>query len=335
MWKGTFYHMATKKPKQQKAKKPKNNNMKSNNMLLYVIIAVIAIAIFVVTAAAASKFFQTETYYVLNQNVPTRTQVTPDMLDPVSTSEGTAPQAAIGIDEVQSGSVYTQFPLVAGDILTASNVGGQTDISVGIPDSWVITNFSVNADDAVGGRIQRGYYFDIMIVGDEGAYYPFVNVLALDTTVDLSNASSSEAADSEEAHDGQTTQYVVGMPPGDAARLQQLMESSDNVKLVLSPRANEYQAPAISEYDGLFTYDQSAGPQNMGNDTDYTFSDVERNEFGEPLEQPNENSCGEGNAKITGEACEGSATDTTTDETATTEETPETTDTVEDETAGN
>lgn len=325
----------TKKPA---TPKNKNKGVKSSNWLLYGAMAVIAIAIFVVTATALMKLFQTETYYVLNQNVPTRTQITPEMLDPIVTSEGTAPQAAIGMEDVQSGSIYTQYPLIAGDILTGSNIGGRSDISIGIPDSWVITNFSVGADDAVGGRIQRGYYFDIMVISDgsdgheKGAYYPFVNVLALDTTVDLSGASSADAAETEEAHEGQTTQYVVGMEPGDAGRLQDLMETNDNIKLVLSPRQNEYKAPELSEYDGTFAYDSEIGPKNMGENTDYTFSDVERDEFGVPVELPNENSCSEGNAKITGEACETMNEDeATADESTNTEDTT----TTEESTEGN
>lgn len=294
-----------------KTAKPKKKNIKSNNWVLIALIVAVAIALFIVFATAATRIFQTENYYVLNQDVPTRTQITPDMLDTITASEGTAPAAAIGIEEVQSGDVYTQYPLLAGDILTMSNVGGREDISVGIPDEWVVTNFSVGADDAVGGRIQRGTYFDMMIVQSGtpeeggGSTYPFVNILALDTTVDLSSASSADAAESEEAHDGQTTQYVVGMSPEDAGKLQHIMSQyGGNIKLVLSPRQNEYKAPQLNEYTGKFSYNEDDAPKNMGENTDYTFRDVERDEFGAPLEQPGEYSCSQGNAKISGEDCE-------------------------------
>lgn len=303
--------MARNKKNAAPKQKNKSRGVKSSNWMLWGAAAVICIAIFVLFLTLAQKFFQTEQYFVLNTNVSARTQILPEMLDPITTSEGTAPQAAIGIEEVQSGTIYSQYPLVAGDILTDSNVGGRTDIATGVPDDYVITNFSVGADDAVGGRIQRGYYFDIMAISDggngeteKGAFYPFLNVLALDTTVDLSSASSADAAETEEAHAGQTTQYVVGMPPADAARLQQLVESGVKIKLVLSPIANGYQAPDVEAYSGLFNYDQNAAPVNMGENTDYTFSDVERDEFGVPKELPNANSCGAGNQKITGEACE-------------------------------
>lgn len=319
--------------------------MKSNNWVLIALIVAVGIALFIVFAVAATRIFQTENYYVLNQDVPTRTQITPDMLDPITASEGTAPAAAIGIEEVQSGEVYTQYPLLAGDILTMSNVGGREDISVGIPDEWVVTNFSVGADDAVGGRIQRGTYFDMMIVqgGTKaeggGATYPFVNILALDTTVDLSTASSADAAETEEAHDGQTTQYVVGMSPEDAGKLQHIMEQyGSNVKLVLSPRQNEYNAPQLNEYTGKFAYDEADTPKNMGENTDYTFRDVERDEFGVPLDTPGAYSCSNGNAKISGEDCEaGGQTETPSNEQSEqqTEETPQSTETTENFDEGN
>lgn len=315
------------------SKKPKKKSMKSNNLTIMIAIAVVVVVLFIVLATAASKFFQTEDYYVLAQDVPTRTQITPEMLEAITASEGTAPAAAIGLEEVQTGNVYTQYPLLAGDILTQSNVGGREDISVGIPDEWVVTNFSVDADSAVGGRIQRGTYFDMMVVDqggdmDEGgSYYPFVNILALDTTVDLSSASSANAAETEEAHEGQTTQYVVGMSPEDAGKLQHIMSTKGaDVKLVLSPRQNEYNAPALSEYTGKFIYKEGDSPKNMGERTDYTFRDVERDEFGVPLDDPGAYSCSKGNAKISGEDCEttgnnSTITDETVSETTETEET--------------
>lgn len=302
------------------ASRSSRNKSKGGNRFLLLAILAVAAIVFASVLMLVQKVFQTETYYVLNQDVPTRTQVTAEMLTPVTTSEGTAPKAAIGLDEVQTGNVYTQYPLVAGDILTQSNVGALEDISVGVPDEWVITNFSVNADNAVGGRIQRGTYFDIMVATQDGAFYPFVNVLALDTTVSLDNASSADAAETEEAHAGQTSQYVVGMKPEDAAKLQNLVAKyGSDMRLVLSPRANEYSKPNLSDYNGVFSYEQGSdgviwpGESDSGELTDYTFTDIERDEFGRPVEKVE--TCSEGNAKVSGKACNGasSTSDTSTD----------------------
>lgn len=283
------------------------NGFKDRKLLIILAIFT-AGAIFILTASFLQKLFEDETYYVLNQDVGARTQITPEMLEAKVVPKDSSPAAAIGMEEVQTGNVFTQYPLLAGEVLMLSNVGNLQDISVGVPDSWVITNFSVSADNAVGGRITRGTYFDMMIATPEGSYYPFVNVLALDNTVDLSGASSAEAVDTEEAQSGQTTQYFVGMSPENAAKLQSVMQrDGGNVRLVLSPRQNEYQKPAISEYEGLFNYDPAndgaiwPGVSENGELTDYTFTDVERDELGKPVEKVE--TCSEGNAKVTGDAC--------------------------------
>lgn len=291
--------------------------------LIWLGIAVLLVFVFVGALTLLQSVYQTETYYVLNQDIPTRTQITMDMLTPVVTSAGTAPGGSPEMTEeqrnaertsiltaVQSGIVFSQFPMVAGDVLSPSNAGGLSDISVGVPDTWVITNFAVGADNAVGGRIQRGYYFDVMVLSDQGAFYPFVNVLALDTTVNLSGASSNNAVNSGEAQDGQTTQYTVGMSPANAAKLQDLVFTyGGNIRMVLSPRQNEYAAPRLMDYSGLFKYsidldgviapglqpvfDAQGNPLDLDRDgradfreaSDYTFTDVERDQFGRPISQ--------------------------------------------------
>lgn len=295
-------------------------------------IALLLIFVFVGTLMLLRSVYQTETYYVLNQDIPTRTQITMDMLTPVVTSAGTAPGGSPEMTEeqriaereailasVQSGSAYTQFPLQSGDVLSPSNVGALSDISVGVPDSWVITSFSVDYNNAVQGRIQRGTYFDIMMVSDQGSYYPFVNILALET----STGSATSSADSTDAsgQNSATSFYTVGMSPENAGKLQWLQSfGAGQMKLVLSPRQNEYAAPDLLAYEGVFFYDplldgviapglQAVEDENgIGVDldgdgnvdyrevTDYTFSDVERDQFGRPIAVVE--NVGLGNAKI-------------------------------------
>lgn len=275
---------------------------KRKNLFLWGLISVISIAIIIAALMLLLNLFSKETYYVLKEDTPTRTQVTAEMLEAVPALEGTAPPAALGLSEVQSGSVITKSALLGGEILTLSNTGGREDISVGVPDEWVITSFGVNADNAVGGRIQRGYYFDMLITTDSGAFYPFVNVLALDTTVSLNNASNADAAETAEAKEGMTSQYVVGMPPSDAAKMQQLVsEYGANIQLVLSPRQNEYAKPRLDDYKGMFKFEVGSDPVNMGEGTDYSFTVVKRDEFGRPIEEIAD--CSDGNSVITGDVC--------------------------------
>jgi len=273
------------------AKKP---GMK-NNTFLWGLAAVLGLGVAGVIIALALNLIQTQTYYILKEDVPSRAEVTPDMLQPVTVNKGGAPEAAIGLKEVQSGGVYTSHPLIAGDILTASNVGGNADVSAGVPDNWVITSFSVPPESAVGGRIQKGYYFDMLVAGDNGSYYPFVNVLALDTSVDV--AASAQGQDGSAAATTSSNQYVVGMSPENAAKLQQIMKaSSSDVKLVLSPRQNEYQKPKLADYEGVFNYTQGDEPVNLGEGTDYTFTSLPRDAFGRPTQELKD--CNPGNAVL-------------------------------------
>lgn len=288
-----------------------------NNKLIFIGIGVLIILVFIGVFSLLRTIYQTETYYVLTQDVQAQSRVTADMLSPIVTSKDTAPPNAIdpADERFQAGAVYTRYPLSAGDILSASNAGGREDISVGIPDDWVVTSFSVSADNAVGGRIHRGYYFDMLIATGDQAFYPFVNMLALDTTVSLNSASSNRAADTEEAHSGQTSQYVVGLPPQDAARLHQIVNKyGGDIKLILSPRQNEYAAPQLASYTGTFTYEGDT--KNMGVGTDRTFTPLERDDFGRPVEVvPN---CSDGNAKLTDAQCEALAEAEPTESTTTT-----------------
>lgn len=272
----------SKKPKMAKSK------LKDSKLLIVAFIALAAVSFFLFLFLLRG-FFQTETYYVLNEDIGPRVQINAEQLDPRVVSDGQAPPNALSLADVQTGALYTQYPLRAGDIISESSVGALSDIRVGVPDSWVITSFGVNADNAVGGRITRGTHFDIIAIDntleEPRSFYLFSNVLALDTTVSMDNASSADAADSEEASSGMTEQYVVGMRPEEAAFLHMALDSYD-VRLVLSPRENEYQEPDLDRIEGFFDLQDIDGnwtPLEVGTMTDNTFMPVERDEFGRPV----------------------------------------------------
>lgn len=257
------------------------------SILVVVVLATIGMFAFL------SNILKTETYYVLKDDVPARSQVTTEMLTPVTTSSGTAPKNALSLKDVQAGGVFAQYPLKAGDVLTPSNVGGFEDVAVGVPDNWVVTSFPLSPIDAMQDKIHRGVHFDVLAITPEGATYPFVNVLALDAV---------------ESGDGkQGTVYTVAMPPEDAARLHTMIANGTQLKLVLSPRANEYEKPKLDEYNGLFRGDGTVGdtktsPLDLGAGTDYTFEDVKRDKFGRPT--PDKDNCSAGNAKVSEADCE-------------------------------
>lgn len=270
--------MASKKIK----RKPSNRvGGGRKNGILIISIAVIAVILFGILVAVSQRFLATEFYYQLNQPVLARQAITADMVTEVETREGTAPQTAISLADIQSGAAQSKYPMAANEILTYGNVGAagdnlhdsllrqkEEDIAAiveanGDPEdyeNWVLTSFSVNADSAIGGRITPGTYFDMMVIDSDGAYYPFINLRAVDTTVSLSGASSSNAANTEEAYSGQTSQYVVQLTPNDAARLQWFVANfGSSIKLVLNDKSDINSdgssstpvADGANEYEGF------------------------------------------------------------------------------------
>lgn len=243
-------------------KKPSTKNKVGarNSGLLIAVIAIIAISLFGVFVFVAQKFMATEVYYQLNQPVLARQAITADMVKEISTKQGTSPSTAISLADIQSGAAQSKYPLSANEVLTYGNVGAsgdnlhdsllrdkEEDIASILEDNgtpedyenWVLTSFSVGADSAIGGRITPGSYFDMMVIDSTGAYYPFINLRAVDTTVSLSSASSSNAANTDEAYSGQTSQYVVQLSPNDAARLQWFVSNfGGSIKLVLNDKSD-------------------------------------------------------------------------------------------------
>ena len=243
--------------------------------LLWIVIVLLALLVAGGTFAILNSITKQDTYYVLNTNLPSRTQITPQDLSPVSTSQNSAPQNAIGLSEVQQGTVYTKYPLQAGDVISASNAGSLDTINEGIPDNWVATSFEPADNDPIVENLQRGDYFDIMATnmkkedqrpaGDNSSnlgqikvgQYVFRNVMVLDnpaTTTANDNNDSANGATSQTQNS--TTAFVVGMSPQNAAMLTILTKNFDT-KIVMSPRYNTYANP--SELDDLYkTFDFNA-----------------------------------------------------------------------------
>ena len=243
--------------------------------LLWIVIVLLALLVAGGTFAILNNITKQDTYYVLNTNLPSRTQITPQDLSPVSTSQNSAPQNAIGLSEVQQGTVYTKYPLQAGDVISASNAGSLDTINEGIPDNWVVTSFEPADNDPIVENLQRGDYFDIMATnmkkedqrpaGDNSSnlgqikvgQYVFRNVMVLDnpaTTTANANNDSANGATSQTQNS--TTAFVVGMSPQNAAMLTILTKNFDT-KIVMSPRYNTYANP--SELDDLYkTFDFNA-----------------------------------------------------------------------------
>lgn len=246
-----------------------NNN---ENLITIIISVIIAIVLFVGVYFGLSSAFETEKYYVLNTNVAARTQIKPQMLTEVVVSKGGSPHNAITLAEVKQGSIFTQYPLIAGDVLSVSNTGAKASVTNGIPDDWVITSFSINANSAVGGNIDKGNYFDIIGVKSDGAKYLYTNVLALD--VNRSQQSKDGSLDT-------TIQYIIGVPPQEAPKLHHALNSYE-IKLVLSPKTVEYEKRDVVTIDGVFKSDNSK-LVDLYKGTDNKFRDIIRDVNDRPV----------------------------------------------------
>lgn len=278
--------MDQEKTRKLKQRKPifSGTRMKDNKFLLTIIV-VFSIVAGVGIASLLASLTQKETYYVLNRDVPARMQISTEQLSPIESGEGQAPPNALSIGDVQAGLIFAQYPLKEGDILSESSVGSLNDISVGVPDSWVVTNFGVPADNAVGGRIQRGSYFDILATnGDGEAHYVLSNVLALETHTSVAGAETADAADSEESITGLGEQYVVGLSHENAAKLHATIDSGHTLRLVISPKQNDYEAPDTAAMEGTFNAFDGNSVPDVGSMTDNTFSPIQRDEEGRPVE---------------------------------------------------
>lgn len=285
--------------------------------LIWVLVCIVAVAAAFGVFYILNNLTKQDTYYVLNTNMPSRTQVTASDLTPRTTSAGSAPQNAIGLDEVNQGSVFTKYPLQAGDVLSASNVGSLDTINEGIPDNWVVTSFNPGDDDPVIENLQRGDYFDMMITNakkqdqksnpDDSdmanitvGQYAFRNVMILDNPMSTTSNDNSDSANGATAQtQNSTTMFIVGMSPKNAAMLAYITGNYD-VKIVMSPRQTSYADP--STLDALYKtfnfndylgdhptgilasncVDSSTGDEVKEDCTDNTFTPQERDQFGVP-----------------------------------------------------
>jgi len=238
-----------------------------------------AVGLFVILGQVTA----TSTYYVLNQDVPARTQISETMLTEVVTSKGGEPKNAIGLAEVLSEPVFAKYELNSGDILTASNAGSLEPIDEGIPDDFVVATFTAPASQAAGGKIQRGSYVDLISIrrdseGNTVGTYFLQHVLVLDATIDLdsvaaaatenSDGTTTNAADSPAVRSGVPTLYTVGLLPTDAAKLA--IATQEIIYVVLS--ADQSSDGIITDINITVDLSSLEGViGNSGKGTDNTF----------------------------------------------------------------
>lgn len=288
--------MENKQDSKQLTKKIKNSkrikkakftgeNKSRKNLVLVGGAIVLVIILSAVIFLTLSSLFSTESYYVLNQNVKAKQQITPEMIVARETAAGTGPVNALSMEDIQRGGVYSRYPLYAGDVVSHSNAGPLSGQSLGIPDNWSVTSFSINSTDAVGGTLGKGDYIDIMGVNSKGAQYIFNNLLILD--IKFVNEEYDGNADGQTIV-GETIHYTVGLPSEDVGYFHSALyeytqgESSGIVKIIKAPYIINYADRDVSDLDKPFKYGPNTGNIDLIEGTDPTFTDVERDENGKP-----------------------------------------------------
>lgn len=285
--------------------------------MIWVLVFILAILAAAGTLYILSGLTKQDTYYVLNTNMPSRTQITSADLQPVTTSQGSAPQNAIGLDVINQGSTYTKYPLQAGDVVSASNAGSLDTINEGIPDNWVVTSFNPGGDDPIIENLQRGDHFDMMITNakqkdqqsnpDDSdmsniaiGQYAFRNVMVLDNPMSTTANANNDSANGATAQTQNSTQmFIVGMSPKNAAMLTYIT-GNYATKIVMSPKQTSYEDPSsLNKLYETFNFNDYLGEHSTGimpsncvdsatgeeineDCTDNTFAPQERDEFGVP-----------------------------------------------------
>lgn len=267
---------------------PKTNRLEGRKLWFF-FTAIAGLLTGIVFFIIASQVTATTKYYVLNSDIPARTQISENYVKEVVTSTGGQPPTAVSESDILSGQLYSKIALNAGDVLTPSNVGTLTPINEGLPDDFVTATFTAPASMAAGGKIARGNYIDIITVvtdpnsGQISAGYTLQHALVVDATIDLDSAAGAEttgttdeegnstgaAADAASVRNGIPTMYTLGLNQNDAAKLAL---SFTNAKIYVVLSSSQEAGATISDIDVTIGLDQLRGLiGDSGKGTDNTF----------------------------------------------------------------
>lgn len=220
---------------QEKTKKSLFSGILGGGKTIWVLAVVVALMAVAGTLTILGNAAATATYYVLGRDVPARTQITPDMLEPREAKVDGAPPNAYDVVDVQEKDLFSQTGLSAGDVISPSNTGPLTRISEDLPDNFVAASFPVTPENAVAGKVRKGDFIDIIAAqdGDSAGKIAKVvlqHVLVLDVTV-APNSIAEQATEgqegenltpgpeSEQVRSGIPSVYTVGVTPEDATRI--------------------------------------------------------------------------------------------------------------------
>lgn len=210
----------------------------------FIAIGLAVAAMFGVLTLLGSLTAQT-TYYVLGQPVAARALITPDLLVPVTVSDGGQPGNAYDPIYLRDNQVFAKIALQRGDVVSPSNSGPATRLTENLPDNFVAASFTVSADNAVGGKVRPGDFIDVIAqvdgTGDDGARTAKI-VLSRVYVLDVSVAAEALAAGTDPAvgedeegavpvNQGVPALYTVAVSPEDAVTIAQIRDKTPFVTL--------------------------------------------------------------------------------------------------------
>lgn len=268
---------------------PNKKSVFDGRKMWFLFAAIASAVVAILSFSLISVVTATESYYVLTEDVPARTQITAEILGEVTVARGATPPNALSLSELVNNEVFTLIELQAGDILTSSNTGDLVSLYAGLPDDFVIASFIAQPSAAAGGNIRRGDYIDILaLINDPtitesssvGATYALQRVLVIDATVDLDSydgASEETVGGTGEANTGEQiaqrsgipTLFTVGLTQENAAILAVATQFDLFVVLssIDSQNGNVNENPGSATAEGLW----GDGAPNAGLGTDNTF----------------------------------------------------------------
>lgn len=210
------------------------------------------------------------TYYVLAQDVPARTPITPDNVLPLTTNADGYPPTALSLEQLQMTPQYSLTALRAGDVVTTSVVGPLQPITDQVPSDFVAVSLAVTPENAVGGRIRAGDLVDIAAVAESAetggrmARVVLTGVRVLDVSVSPSSIAQAAGQgpvgeggavapgtgpDSWPARDGIPQLYTFAVSPDEFAVLALLRDKNVYLALTNDVASDPLAPPTAFEID--------------------------------------------------------------------------------------
>jgi Flp pilus assembly protein CpaB len=247
----------------------------SSYIFLAIVMAVVAI---VGTLMILGNAAERGTYYVLGQDIPARTLVTPEMLVEVSTAAGSEPPRGYTPGVVARGDLYSKVPLQRGDVVSASVAGPLARINAGIPENFVVSSFKVAPENAAAGKVRRGDRVDVVATiqpsdGDPVTKVVLSRVLVLDVLSEVKTISKAAQEDqaggdtvggngpeSKSVRAGIPQLYTVALSPSNAIKLAAVSGSDLHVFLSSNaPQTADGKGVAVNDLVTDVPDDASAG----------------------------------------------------------------------------